>query len=51
MAERLAILGRCLFLVHYLPNGLPIQATEGVFLDKDLPPQYQCERQHLLGHS
>lgn len=48
--ERFTIFGRRLLPRNPLPNRLPFQAPEGQLHHPHLPPQYQLQRQHLLGH-
>jgi Ubiquitin-conjugating enzyme len=48
---RLAIRWRSVLPHHYIPDGLPIQATQSQFHHEDLSPQYQLEWLHLPGYS
>jgi hypothetical protein len=46
-----SIPGGCVFSFDSLPDGLPVQAAEGIFHDEDLPPKHQLKRVHLLRHT
>jgi len=42
---------RSVFCRNSFSDGLPVQATEGVFHDANLPPQHQFKRINLPRHS